>query len=157
MIFNRPLKLCSSVIFVVIIYTVTACVFSGNKPSPAEVQAKAFIDFKNQVSEIVHDQHKKDTLFTLINGLERDVNTLTGDISDRKKRIKKLNNANFHTSRQQFDAAFAEINASIQVQRKAITGKYKELRTLLNEEEKEQLNKYNSELIEAFALTLKSA
>ena len=135
---------------------VTGCSSSGDKASPQDIQAKAFKDFKEQVTLIVKDKSREGALLKIVDELEVDVNQLLGKLSKRRQGFEDLN-ANYHATREEFSVFFTEINNSIQQQSEKITEKYRRFQKLITVEEKQQLNKYNSNLIKSFVTLLKVA
>lgn len=143
-----------SFMFVIALILVAGCSSTGEKASPHDDQAKAFDDFKNQLTLVVEDKSREGELLEIVGELEVDVNLLLGVVSKRKQGFEDLN-ANYNATREEFSVFFSGVNDSIQQQSKKITTKYRRLQMLLSSEEQNQLNKYNSNLIESFVNSLK--
>jgi len=132
------------------------CSSSGDKQSPQDIQAKAFNDFKSQLTLIVKNKPREDALLVIVDELEVDVNQLLSELSKRKQGFEKIN-ANYHSTREEFTVFFRAINNNIQQQSKKVTTKYRRLQKLLTNTEQNKLNKYNSDLIKSFVNLLKAA
>lgn len=91
---------------------VVACALQPAAPDPAEME-KRIADFREEeralVRETVADSERAERLLTLLDERDRLIAESTRAIRDHRERVARLN-ADYHASREQFDALFADYN-----------------------------------------------
>ena len=136
-----------------LLFILSGCSLSDNKPTPDQQKQEAFAEFKSQIALVVGDQQRQQQLLSIVNDLEIQVDALLTDISERKQRVRSLN-TNYHATREQFVAIFDETGRSFDQQKEKIITQYRTLKKLLSPEEANKLDRSTSDLLKSFALLL---
>lgn len=91
-----------------------------NDLSPIEMQEQAFEDLRTEIREVIDSPQRANEIITLVDGLEGELQTLREKILARQTRAKQLN-ANYDTTRAEFEAFFEQVNRDISKELPAAT------------------------------------
>ncbi len=152
--FVRVFRLQSVIGFVAIALVLGGCA-NKDDVSPAENQAQAFEDLRNEVRDAVDDTTREDEAIELVNALSANLTELQEKISQRAKRTRELN-ADYDTTRAAFEAYFGEVDQHIQANRKQVTETQRALFEILTPDERSSISGTLSKAMKAAIKTIQA-
>ncbi len=133
---------------------VTACAGTGDVTS-ADVENQAFEDLRNEIRAVVADPARETEAIRLVGVLQKDFETLHSTIATRTIRLRELN-ADYDTSRADFEAFLASIEAQARERRQNVTATHQALLAAMTAEERSQVDKSRSRAINAAIKSMQS-
>ena len=120
---------------VILIFVLGGCAGKGDV-APVEVEKQAFEDLRTEIREVIDDPARAAEAIALAKELDE----LRERVADRKKRIRQLN-ADYDTSRTEFEAFFEKVNVEIRSNRQRAADSHRALRASTTAEEWSQISK----------------
>ncbi len=108
--------------------------------APVEVEKQAFEDLRTEIREVIDDPARAAEAIALVDALVKELDELRERVADRKKRIRQLN-ADYDTSRAEFEAFFDKVNVEIRSNRQRAADSHRALRASTTPEEWSQISK----------------
>ncbi len=127
----------------------------GNNVSPAETQAQAFEDLRNEIRDAVDDPTREDEAIELVDTLAADLQKLQEHLSYRSKRARELN-SDYDTSRAAFETFFGEVDKHIQDNRKQVAETQRALFAALTPDERSSISKTHGKAMKAAIKTIQA-
>ena len=139
------------VIVIAITFTFAGC---GGKDAvaPVDVEKQAWEDLRNEVRETITSQERESEVIALVDILERDMNTLRGVVDERINRARQLN-ANYDTTRAEFESFLTKISQQAELQRKNVSQSHAALVSFTTADEWAEISKARTEAMNS---TIKS-
>jgi len=132
----------------------SAC--AGKKDvAPIHVERQAFDDLRTEIREIIDDPEREAQAISLLDELIADFERLREKVSERRSRLRELN-ANYDTTREEFEAFVDEVEADIHKNRKNIIETERALFAAITPEERALLNKAETSAMKAAVRTIQS-
>ena len=150
--FNRVFRLQSVTGFVVIALVLGGC---GNNVSPAETQAQAFEDLRNEIRNAVDYPNRQSVAIELVDALAENLQQLQENLSYRTKHTRELN-SDYDTTRETFETFFGEVNGQIQANRKQVGETQRALFEVLTPDERSSISKTHSKAMKAAIKTIQA-
>jgi chromosome segregation ATPase len=134
------------------LFAAIACVFAScggkNAVAPIEIEKQAFDDLRTEIREVIDDPAREAEAITLVDALAEDLNTLRERISERRRRARQLN-ADYDTSRADFEALFDEVDKEIQSNKRQVSEKQRELLSVTTPDERSAISKAHTKAMDA--------
>ena len=143
--FSRVFRLHPVAGFVVIALVLGGC---GNNVSPAETQAQAFEDLRNEIRNAVDDPTRESKAIELVDTLAANLQTLQENLSYRSKHTRELN-SDYDTTRETFETFFGQVNRQIQANRKQVGKTQRALFAVLMPDERSSISRTHSKAMKA--------
>ena len=124
-----------------------ACAGKGDV-SPVDVEKQAFDDFRSEVRIAIDAPERETRAIALVNELADELESLRRKDAQRQEQGKKLN-ANYDTTRAEFDTFATASNEDIRLSQQRIVEKRKALIEVTTPEEWDQIADARSEAIDA--------
>ena len=115
---------------------------------PVDVENEAFEDLRSEIREAIDDPARETEAIALVDNLADELRALRDKISARKMRTKELN-ANYDTSRADFDVFFEQVNSEIRSNQQRVTKNHRALLAITTPEEWSQISKARSKAMSA--------
>lgn len=134
-----------------------ACILAscGGKDAvaPADSEKQAFEDLRIEVREAIDDPAREAEVLAVVDSLSADLGTLRQSISERNSQVRRLN-ANYDTTRADFEAFFERIYAEIQSNRQRVSATHRTLVATTTAEEWAQISKARTKAMNAAITTI---
>ena len=108
--------------------------------APVDVEKQAFDDLRTEIREAIDDPAREDEAIAQVDALVKELDELRERVADRKKRIRQLN-ADYDTSRADFEKFFEKVNMEIRSNRQRVGDSHRALRASTTPEEWSQISK----------------
>ena len=125
---------------------VVAC--AKDDVAPVDVEKQAFEDLRTDLLEVIVDPARQAQAITLVGVLEQDLASLRKSIATRKNRAKELN-ANYETSRKEFEAFLAGIEAEVRDNKQRVAKTHRALFANVTPEERSAIAKAHTKAMNA--------
>ena len=102
--------------------------------SPVEAEKQAFDDLRTQLQEIIDDAGRERAAIDVVNTLESDLAALRASIDRRKASLRQLN-ANYDTTRSEFETFLAGVEAEVQENRRRVSETHQALINVVTADE----------------------
>ena len=138
---STPVVLCFLIASLVV-----AC--AKDDVAPVDVEKQAFEDLRTDLLEVIVDPARQAQAITLVGVLEQDLASLRKSIATRKNRAKELN-ANYETSRKEFEAFLAGIEAEVRDNKQRVAKTHRALFANVTPEERSAIAKAHTKAMNA--------
>jgi hypothetical protein len=116
--------------------------------APADIEKQAFEDLRTAVRDAVDDPEREAEVVGLVDQLERDLAALRGRIADRRRTVSALN-ANYDTSREDFEKYLAGVAKQIRENRQVVSVTQQALGRAITDEEGAAIAKAHTNAMQA--------
>ena len=123
--------------------------------APVHVEKQAFEDLRAEIAEVITDPAREAESIRLVGVLEEDLAALRTNIAARKKRARELN-ANYYTSRVEFEAFLASVEAEVRDHKQCVSETHRTLLASVTVEERSAINNKHSKAMSAAIKTIQS-
>ncbi len=134
------------------LFAAIACAFAGcggkDAVAPIEIKKQAFEDLRSVIREVIDDPAREAEAITFVDALAEDLNTLRERISERRRRAKQLN-ADYDTSRADFEALFDQVDKEIQSNKRQVSEKQRALFAITTPDERSAISKAHTKAMDA--------
>ncbi len=134
------------------LFTAIACAIAGcggkDTVAPIEVKKQAFEDLRSEIREVMDDPAREAEAITLVDALAEDLNTLRERIAERRRRAKQLN-ADYDTTRADFEAFFDQVDKEIQSNKRQVSERQRELFAITTPDERSAISKAHTKAMDA--------
>jgi len=146
---------CSVMLLVIVmVLSVTAC--AGNdKASAIDIEQEAFDDLRGEIREVIDDPLREMEALSLTDELIEALDQLRARVTERRRRLTALN-ANYDTTRENFEAFFDEVETDIQLHRVDAIESERALLHVLTDEERRKLEKVQTKAMRAATRSIQS-
>ena len=120
--------------------------------SPVDVEYQAFEDLRGEIREAIDDSARETEAIALVDALSDELNALRKTISERKRRSRQLN-ANYDTSRADFEALVEQVSQEEKSNHQQIVEQHRALLAILTPDEWAEISKFHTKAMKA---TIKS-
>ena len=134
-------------LFAVIGSAVAGCA-GKDEVLPIDVEKQAFGDLRREVRDVIDDPAREAEAISLLDALAEDINALRETISERRQRTRQLN-ANYDTSRVEFEAFFDQIDKEIQSNQQRATKSHRALLAITTPDEWSAISKARTKAMKA--------
>ena len=148
--FNRAM---GPLLCVAVVSLFVAC--AKDDVTPVDMEKQAFEDLRTEIRDAVTDPAREAEAIRLVGVLEEDLAELRATIRARKNRVMELN-ANYETSRADFDAFLAEVETEIQDNRRQVSATRKAFLANMTPEERSAIAKTRTKAINAAIKTIQA-
>ncbi len=124
---------------VILVFVLGGCA-SKDDVAPVDVEKQAFEDLRTEIRDVIDDPARATEAIALVDALVKELDELRERVADRKKRIRQLN-ADYDTSRAEFEAFFDKVNVEIRSNRQRTADSHRALRASTTAEEWSQISK----------------
>lgn len=152
--FDKVFRLQFVMLFFAIALVLGACA-NKDDVSPAEDQAQAFEDLRNEIRNAVDDPAREREAIELVDALAEKLQQLQENLTYRTKRARELN-SDYDTSRETFEAFFGEVDGQIQANRKQVAETQRALFAVLTPDERSSISKTHSKAMKAAIKTIQA-
>ena len=108
--------------------------------APVDVEKQAFEDLRTEIREVIDNPAREAEAIAQVDALVKELDELRERVADRKKRIRQLN-ADYETSRVDFEKFFEKVNMEIRLNRQRVGDSHSALRASTTAEEWSQISK----------------
>lgn len=137
----------TAVLVIVIVCTVTSC--SGTSDvAPIDVEKQAFDDLRSEVRMAIGDPARETEAIVLVDALALQLDSLRERISERRRRAKQLN-ADYDTSRADFEAFFDQVNSQIRSTKRQVSEAQRALFAVTTADERAAISKAHTKAMDA--------
>lgn len=151
---DRVFRLQPVIVFVAIALALGGCA-NKDDVSPAEDQAQAFEDLRNEIRNAVDDPNRESEAIEFVDALAANLQQLQENLTYRTKRTRELN-SDYDTTRETFEAFFGEANKHIQANRKQVAETQRALFAILTPDERSSISKTHSKAMKAAIKTIQA-
>ncbi len=134
------------------LFAAIACAFAGcggkDAVAPIEIKKQAFEDLRSVIREVIDDPAREAEAITFVDALAEDLNTLRERISERRRRAKQLN-ADYDTTRADFEAFFDRVDRQIRWNKRQVSEKHREFLEIMTPDERSAVAKTHSKARDA--------
>lgn len=123
--------------------------------APADVEKQAWEDLRVEVRAAIDDSERKAEVLRLVDSLQEDLGVLRERVAERQRRSKELN-ANYDTSRADYDAFFAKINLDLRQSQREVGETRRAFLAAMTPEEWELIAKARSKAMNAVMTSVRS-
>ena len=142
--------------WLIIVFTVAVAGCGGKDAvAPADVEKQAWEDLRNEVRETVADAERESEVIALVNILERDLNALRSVVDERINRARQLN-ADYDTTRVEFESFLTEISKQAELQRKKVSESHVALVSFTTADEWAQISKTSTKAMKSTMQTMQA-
>ncbi len=143
----------------VLIFAIVASVIAGCAGSddlaPIDEEKLAFEDLRSGLRAAIDNPAREAEVIRLVGVLEEDLAVLRSNITERKTRARELN-ANYDTSRAEFEAFLAKIEAEVRDNKQEVSKTHRALMATVTSEERSAVAKSHTKAMIAAITTLQS-
>jgi hypothetical protein len=143
----------STLLCVAIASLVVAC--AKDEVAPVDVEKQAFEDLRTNIREAITDPARETETIRLVGVLEEDLAALRTNIAARKIKVRELN-ANYDTTRGEFEAVLAEIEAEVRDNRQRVSKTHQALLANVTPEERSAIAKTHTKAMNTAIQTIQS-
>jgi len=134
------------------LFAAILCAFAGcggtDAVAPAEVKKQAFEDLRSEIRDVIDDPAREAEAITLVDALVEDLNALREKISERRRRARQLN-ADYDTTRADFEALFDRVDKEIQSNKRQVSEKQRALFAITTPDERSAISNAHTKAMEA--------
>lgn len=134
------------------LFAAFACGFAGcggkDAVAPIEIERQAFENLRSEIREVIDDPDREAEAITLVDALAEDLNSLREKISARRKRVKQLN-ADYDTSRADFEAFFDQVDGDIRSNKRQVTERQRALFSITAPDERSAISRAHTKAMDA--------
>jgi hypothetical protein len=123
--------------------------------APVDVEKQAFEDLRTEIRESIDDPAREAETIRLVGVLEEDLATLRTSVAARKIHVRELN-ANYDTSRADFEAFLAVIEADVRDNRQRVSETHRALLSSVTPEERAAMSKSHTKAMNTAIKTIQS-
>jgi len=133
-----------------LIAVVAAFAGCGGKDAvaPVDIEKQAWEDLRSEVRETISDPQREAEAIKLVDALAEDLNAFREVLTKRHERVRELN-ANYDTTRAEFDAFLKQVSTEIQASQQRVSKKHRAFLAVTTPEEWSQLSKVRSKAMTA--------
>ncbi len=136
-----------SLLLAVVISFIAGCA-GTYKLSPADVEAQAFEDLRNEIREAIDDPARVVKAIALVDYLADDLESLRETITTRNQRVRQLN-ADYETTRADFEDFLEQIKCVIRSNKRQVWDRYRVLLSVTTPDERSELLRVHSKAMDA--------
>ena len=141
-------------IFAIVVSVIAGCAGSDD-PAPIDEEKLAFEDLRSGLRAAIDDPAREAEVIRLVGVLEEDLAVLRSKITERKTRARELN-ANYDTSRAEFEAFLAKMEAEVRDNKQVVSKTHRALQATVTAEERSTVAKSRTKAMNAAITTLQS-
>ena len=123
--------------------------------APVDVEKQAFEDLRTDIREAITDPAREAEALRLVGVLEEDLAALRTSITARKSRAKELN-ANYDTSRADFEAFLAGVEKEVRDNKGRVSATHRALLANVTPEERSAIAKAHTKAMNTAITTIQS-
>jgi hypothetical protein len=138
---------------IAVVSLVVAC--AKNDIAPVDVEKQAFEDLRTNIREAITDPARETEAIRLVGVLEDDLAALRTSIAARKARARELN-ANYDTSRAEFETFLAKMEIDVRDNRQRISKTHKAFLANVTPEERSAIAKTHTKAMNKAVQTIQS-
>lgn len=131
---------------------VTACA-GKDDIAPVDVEKQAFEDLKAQIRETIDDPTREAEAIRIVGVLENDLESLRSTVRARKDRVRQLN-ANYDTSRAEFEYFIAEVEADVRENKNRVSSTHRALLAAVSADERSAIRRSHTKAMNAAIRTI---
>jgi len=143
----------SALLCIAVASLVVAC--AKDEVAPVDVEKRAFEDLRTNIREAITDPVRETETIRLVGVLEEDLAVLRTNIAARKIKVRELN-ANYDTTRAEFEAFFAKIEAEVRDHRQRVSKTHQALLANVTPEERSAIAKTHTKAMNTAIQTIQS-
>lgn len=151
----KQLPIWKSVLLCTGITLIVAACAGKDEVAPVDVEKQAFEDLRTEIREAITDPAREAEAIRIVGVLEEDLADLRSSITARKARARALN-ANYDTSRAEFEAFFAKIEAEVRDNQQRVSKTHRALLATATAEERSTVAKSHTKAMNAAITSLQS-
>ncbi len=144
---NLGFRILSGLLIAAIAFSVAGCA-GKEKMSPVDVEYQAFEDLRTEIREAIDDSVRETEAIALVNALSDELNALRKTISERKRRFRQLN-ANYDTSRVDFEAFVEQVNQEEKSNHQQVVEQHRALLAIITPDEWAEISKSHTKAMKA--------
>ncbi len=141
-------------LLIALVSVITACAGKGDV-SALEIEQQAFDDLRAEFRNVIDDPWREMEAVSLMDELVEAFDQLRVRVSERRRTVREFN-ADYDTTREEFDAFFDGIEADIQANRIEVIESERALLAALTPEERESMERVQTEAMRAAIRTIQS-
>lgn len=138
---------------IIIAFAIIACVPVGcagkSDVSRVDIQKQAFDDLRSEIRAVIGDPDRESEAIELLDSLEGELTALHDKLLARQTRARQLN-ANYDTTRAEFDAFFEQANVEIRLHRQRAGDNHRAILELTTPEEWSQISAARTRAMKTF-------
>jgi len=142
-------------LLLVLVVSMLASCSGKDAVAPVDAEKQAFEDLRIEVREAIDDPTREATVLAVVDTLSANLTTLRESILERNSRVRQLN-ANYDTTRADFEALFDQIYTEIRANRQLVTASNRTLREATTAEEWTQISKARTQAMYAATKTIQA-
>jgi hypothetical protein len=119
-----------------------------NDVTPVELEEQAFAEYRAEIGIVIDDPQRQAAALALLDELIADLHKLRDVAAKRVQHTRELN-ADYDSTREQFETFLAGITAEIALSREQASDRYRELMAISTPEELAALEKVSSKAMQA--------
>ena len=123
--------------------------------APVDVEKQAWEDLRNEVRETITSPERESEVIALVDILERDLSIFRSVVDERINRVRQLN-ANYDTTRAEFERFLTEISKEAQLQRKRVGQSHAALVSFTTADEWAQVSKASTKAMKSTVKTMQA-
>ena len=145
--FRQPAKTVNLIVLLFVGYAMGGC---GGKDAlaPVEFEKQAFEDLRTEIRHVIDDPAREVEAIALVDELLEDLTILRENIAERRRRAKQLN-ANYDTTRADFDAFLAEVNGQLKSNKRQVSETQHALFAVTTAAERSSISRAHSKAMDA--------
>jgi chromosome segregation ATPase len=116
--------------------------------APVEFEKQAFEDLRAEIRHVIDDPARELEAIALVDALSEDLTTLRENMAERRRRAKQLN-ANYDTTRADFDAFLAEVNGQLKSNKRQVSETQHALFAVTTAAERASISRAHSKAMDA--------
>jgi hypothetical protein len=151
----KQLPIWKSVLLCTGITLIVAACAGKDEVAPVDVEKQAFEDLRTEIRETIDDPAREAEVIRLVGVLEEDLATLRTSIAARKIHVRELN-ANYDTSRADFEVFLAVIEADVLENKQRVSETHRALLASVTSEEREAMAKSHTKAMNSAIKTIQS-
>jgi hypothetical protein len=141
--------LCASIVLLV-----AGCSGKENL-APVDIEEQAFEDLRTDIREVIDDPARETEAIRLVDALEEDLSILRSSITERKSIARELN-ANYDTTRVEFEAFLARMEAEVRDNRQQVSKTYQAFLATVTVEERSAIAKTHTNAMNTAIKTIQA-
>ena len=134
-------------LFAVIVSAIAGCA-GKDDVSPVNVEEQAFADLRSEIRQVIDDPAREAEAIALVDTIAEDLNRLRDKISERRQRVRQLN-ADFDTTRADFEAFFDQVDKEIQSNKRQVSERQRALFAITTSDERSTISKAHTKAMDA--------
>ena len=145
---NALFRICKSFLVFPVILSIAGGCAGKSDLSPVDVQKQAFEDLRTEIREVIGNPQRSTEAIALVHDLEGELTALREKILARIIRAKQLN-ANYDTTRAEFDEFFERVNRDIRLNQQRVTKSHRAILAITTPDEWSQIAKVRTKMMRA--------